>query len=584
MTRIRSRVLALTATAAMTLSIGSVTATAAPATVEAKTAAKPTENSKLNKVKTPRLGWFNCYGGAKCATAKVPLDYDSPKGKTTNVAVLRVPATGKRIGTLFVNPGGPGGSSTEMAYNADAWLSPAVRAKFDIVGVDPRGIGFSDQVQCLPVEQQDDIYKNLNVAFPYGYTQEQGFMSSMKKVAKACSKNSLATSMSTAEVARDMEMVRRSIGDGKLSYLGFSYGSHLGTTYANMFPGNFRSIAIDGTLDPTAWSGTKSNQSKPLDARLKSGAGASKALDKILTECGKVGPDKCSYADGGNPKTKFTQLAADLKKKPATVTDPWSGERFTVTYADLIGTLLGGLYDPAAPQATDWTLSDLQMMIDGDEMALGRAASPERRKAQKKVVAELKKDHTAPRRGFQYDNSLDAFLSVTCTDSKETTKIANYPKYAKDSDKTAPHFGRAWLWGSAGCAGDAFTGQDEDAYTGPYTRHTTKAVLIVGNYWDPATNYQGAVSTRATLGRSRLISSDSWGHTAYGVSKCATQKVDTYLISGTAPADTTCAAESEMFPDMDEEPQGEMSIQQLLKDRPLPKGKGKGFPTPVIVR
>ena len=143
-----------------------------------------------------------------------------------------------------------------MAYFADQWLSPEVRAKFDVVGVDPRGVGFSDQVQCLPIEDQDTVYDKTNRAFPVGWTQEQRWIQGMKKLSRACSTNALATSMSTAEVARDMEMVRRAIGDGPLSYLGFSYGSHLGTTYANMFPGNFRSIVIDGTLSPTSWSGS----------------------------------------------------------------------------------------------------------------------------------------------------------------------------------------------------------------------------------------------------------------------------------------------------------------------------------------
>ena len=169
---LRLRALALATTAALGLGL-TTTATAAPTEAGAASTAsawKPSENSKLNKVATPRLSWFSCYGGARCANAKVPLDYDRPTGTKTNVAVLRLPATGKRVGTLFVNPGGPGGSSTAMAYFADQWLSPEVRAKFDVVGVDPRGVGFSDQVQCLPIEDQDTVYDKTNRAFPVGWT------------------------------------------------------------------------------------------------------------------------------------------------------------------------------------------------------------------------------------------------------------------------------------------------------------------------------------------------------------------------------------------------------------------------------
>lgn len=590
MRRASSRIIAISAAVATALSTAAVGAAAAPVTAESPQgtattqAPPPSENKKLDKVATPNLSWFNCYGGSKCANVKLPLDYDNPKGKTTNVAVLRTPATGKRIGTLFVNPGGPGGSSTEMAQFADEFLSPEVREKFDVVGVDPRGVGFSDNVECMSVEDQDDVFTHLDVGVPIGYQQEQRYIQSSKKVAKACSENPLATSMSTAEVARDMEMVRRGLGEGKLSYLGFSYGSQLGTTYANMFPGNFRSIAIDGTLSPTAWSGTDANASKPLDARLKSGEGAWKAMDTILAECGKVGEDRCTFASGGDPKTKFTEMAERLKKGPVTVEDPYSGEELTLTYGDFVGTLLGALYESDAPMFVDMMLSEFEMVLAADGPQVGRAGTAQERQDQKRVYDALREDQRAPQRGFQYDNSLDSFLSVTCTDSTETTKIADYPAFAKQSDSTAPHFGRSWLWGSAGCAGDAFTGEDEDAYTGPYDRFTTKAVMVVGNYWDPATNYDGAVETRETLGRSRLVSSDSWGHTAYGVSECATEKIDTYLISGSSPLkDSTCPAETEMFPDG--EAQTRKTVPQILADKSLPRhSKTTGFPAPATVR
>lgn len=547
--------------------------------------APPSENAKLNKVATPNLSWFNCYGGSKCANVEVPLDYDDPKGEATNVAVLRTPATGKRIGTLFVNPGGPGGSATEMAQFADEFLSPEVREKFDVVGVDPRGVGFSDNVECLSVEEQDDVLEPLSVGVPVGYQQEQRYINSSKKLSRACSKNKLATSMSTAEVARDMEMVRRGLGEGKLSYLGFSYGSQLGTTYANMFPSNFRSIAIDGTLSPTAWSGTDANENKPLESRLKSGKGAWKAMEKILDECGEVGEDRCMFAASGDPEEKFTEMADQLKKEPVTVEDPSTGETMEVTYGDFVGTLLGAMYESDAPVFVDSLLTEMEEMLEAEGAGVARAETAEGRAEQKRVYDALKSDQKAPQRGFEYDNSLDSFLSVTCTDSRETTKIADYPAFAKQSDETAPHFGRAWLWGSAGCAGDAFTGEDEDAWTGPYDRVTPKAVLVVGNEWDPTTNHEGAVEAHDTLGRSRLVSSDSWGHTAYGVSECATKKIDTYLISGAAPLrDATCPAEEEMFPS--EEQEARQSVPQILAEKSMsPRtASTNGFPAPDVVR
>lgn len=564
---------------------------ASPAVTTAVTKAAPTENQKLNRVTTPRLAWFNCYGDAQCATVKLPLDYDQPKGKTTNVAVLRTKATGKRIGTLFVNPGGPGGSATELAYYAEEFLSEEVREKFDVVGIDPRGVGYSDNVQCLPISQQQDTLEGIGTGLPMGYRQEQEFIISIRKLTRGCSKNALATSMSTAQVARDMEMVRRALGDGQLSYLGFSYGSHLGTTYANMFPKNFRSIAIDGTLNPQAWSGTARNRSQPLDFRLKSGKGAWTALTKILDECKAAGGEKCSYAESGDPRKKFDAIAAQLKKKPITITDPYDGSTFEVDYATFVSVLLSSLYSSWAPQDIDWALTDLEELMNPSEDPTGEAARKAALKSPigKRVYETYREVRESwPTKAFPYDNSLDTFLSVTCTDSQETTKLKDYPTYAKQSDTLAPHFGRLWLWSSAGCAGDAFTGQDEDAYLGPYTRTTTKAVLVVGNYWDPATAYTGAVETRAILGRSRLVSSDSWGHTAYAVSECATQRVDTYLLTGRAPLrDAVCPAESEVFPEIEDEEEFEegLTVPQQLSKLSLPKAsKAQAFPTPKKVR
>lgn len=591
----------VTTLAAGALLVGTISTTAAAApsrdtsgagsTSSSAATATPSESSKLDKVATPRLGWFSCYGGVRCATVKVPLDYDQPKGATTELAVLKVPATGTRKGTLFVNPGGPGGSATEFAYGADFWASSELRKNFDIIGVDPRGIGFSDNVQCLQVKDQDSIFANLEVGVPYGYLQEVRWNQSMKKVSTACSTNRLATSMSTAEVARDMEMVRRALGEDKLSYLGFSYGSHLGTTYANMFPQSFRSIAVDGTLNPVAWSGTAANQSKPLDFRLNSGKGAAAAMKEILKQCRAVGPDRCDFAAGGDPQRRYDALMARFKKGPVTVEDPFTGETVQIGYGEVVNVLLGDLYTDIAPLFVTWDLASLEELVgDSSARRTARALDPTQREHRSTLTDRL--DEAAqdrPTRGFPYDNGLDAFLSVTCTDSRETTKIDDYRRYAKQADVEAPEFGRAWLFSSSGCAGDSFTGQDEDAYVGPYNRPTTKAVLIVGNYWDPATAYTGAVETRGILGRSRLVSSDSWGHTAYGISQCVTKRVDTYLISGSAPLrDATCPAETEAFPAFDEEEEG--TVLQKAAKRPLPaasstaKGAARGFSPPTVVR
>ncbi len=149
---------------------------------------------------------------------------------------------------------------------------------------------------------------------------------------------------------------------------------------------------------------------------------------------------------------------------------------------------------------------------------------------------------------IRYDNSLDALLSVTCTDSLDATDLDAFPTYAEAADQRAKYFGRLWLWSLAGCASPSWTAEDEDSYRGPFNRRTSAPVLIVGNDWDPATSYAGAVQAAQLLPNSRLVRSNSWGHTAYGSSACVTGAVDRYLLAGALPAaGTVCVGDVQPF-------------------------------------
>ena len=559
------RAAAFVAAAGLTLglspTVSSTIASAAPTGDDARAAAA-TSNGALagsgtrtgaaraavDAVSTPKLDWYRCYGDAQCTTVKVPLDYDEPDGAKVELALLRRKALDSkhRIGSLFVNPGGPGGSATELAYYSDGILSKKVRDRFDIVGMDPRGIAFSDNVTCLTPRTQDEALEGYAEAFPLGADQEKAWIASDRAEGQACSKDTLATSMSTAEVARDMELMRRAVGDKKLSYLGFSYGTYLGQVYANMFPDRFRAITVDGVLDPEAWAGTKSNASQPLEARLDSAAGAWRALHEILVRCDKVGGTRCSFA-AGDPVANLRLIADRLRAHPVVITDDEFGDSYTITYQDMVSQMLGDLYDPAGYEDIVDLLSSLYVLTEPPNPAARTANA--RRTAAAATLAHLHHDAPAgrpvwspsndptsgPRHGFPYDNSIDAFASVTCTDSTETTTSAQFPAFAAQADEKAPYFGRAWLWGTSVCAGDAFTGQDEDAYTGPFTTKTKAPVLYVGDYYDPATNYDAAVSASKRMPNARLLSSDSFGHTAYGTSKCTTNAVDNYLLKATLP-------------------------------------------------
>ncbi|WP_430783676.1 alpha/beta hydrolase [Actinoplanes sp. G11-F43] len=517
-------------------------AVAVPATAQAagKTATtSAAERRRLDKLPTPKLGWYKCYQTAECATVKVPLDYDDPKGPKTEIALLRVKATNQKakIGSLFVNPGGPGGSATMMALDAPLFLSDSVLERFDVVGVDPRGIGSSANIKCFKsVKEQTAVLDKMNVAFPLGAKQEKSYISGAKSFGKSCSTTGkkLAGAMSTAEVARDMELMRRAVGDKKLTYLGFSYGTALGQYYANLFPDRFRAIAVDGNIDPRQWAGTGSSGSKILDARMKSADGATKALWEILKRCDAAGAEYCSF--DGNSIANFKSVAAKLRAEPLVIEDEEG--TFTLTYADFVGAVLSYMYTTYAGElVTALTAEVAAMQAGGAQASAAKVALRQRYDAGQRNGYD-----------FPYDNGFEAQSAVICTDGRHPKNAASWPGHTAFRDLQAPYFGRLWGWLSVQCASSTWTVRDEDAYRGPFNKRTAAPVLIVGNYWDPATNYAAAVSSSELLPNSRLVTSDNWGHTAYGTGACATGAIDRYLLTGKVPAKgTTCKADHQPF-------------------------------------
>ncbi|MGC1209191.1 MAG: alpha/beta hydrolase [Ornithinimicrobium sp.] len=583
------------------------TATAA-VSAKADTTSKK-EAKRVDNVRTPKPDTFDCtdvFGfKSECGTVKLPLDYDKPTGAKTEVAYLRIPAKDQKnkTGTLFLNPGGPSGSGIDIASAAPFFLSPAVLKKFDIVGVDPRGVNFSDNVQCFKnIGEAASMTTGLNVAFPANVKQELAYKKSSKNVGLACSSNGkpLSAHMSTANVARDMDVMRRMFGDKQLSYLGFSYGSYLGTVYANLFPDRVRAVAIDGVLDPVAWAGTPATQRIPEGIRTRSGEGAQKATDEILRKCKKAGPSKCLFATKGDPQRNYAKIVKELKKNPLIFVDPDTGEEFTdLDYPTLIGYLLDDLYYPFAPDIVDSDLTFFYEVLfeefeDGSDAAelhdeMARAFIAEYKDREKSATAETTRKAAQAKSlgfGFPYPNGLDAYYSVSCTDSLDPFYTGDWSTFAARADSTAPGFGPLWTWQGAPCAEKYWTVEDGDAYRGRFTAKTANPVLVVGNYWDPATNYDGAVAAASLSTNSRLLSSDNFGHTAYGTSSCVTRAMDTYLLTSKVPrAGTVCRSEYPVFEDRrfaDDGPslksvqpdevreQAERALEEVTPNRDLP--------------
>jgi len=458
-----------------------------------------------------------------------------------------------------------------MALAAPYFLSSTLLDHFDVVGMDPRGVGFSDEVSCFSdARRQAPVMRRLEIGFPWGAAQERSYLKAAGKAARACSTTGreLAGAMSTAEVARDLELMRRAVGDARLSYLGFSYGTAIGQYYADMFPDRVRAIAVDGVVYPRAWVGGGGTAGQIQDDRLRSADGAWKAFAELMRRCAEAGPAKCRFSD--HPLRRFRVLTDRLKRKPVVLL----GDK--VTYALFVSMVLGALYSPDAGDQVTTLASALDRLSTP-----GHVPTRTELADVKAMVGRLRRQ--AEGRAFPYDNSFDAYASVMCTDGRHPARGASWPKTAARDDRRAPYFGRAWAWASAPCARDKWTVRDEDAYRGPFNHRTRNPLLVVGSLWDPATNYADAVKSSRLLPNSRLLSSDNWGHTAYGTSPCATNAVDRYLVSRVLPAaGTVCVGIQQPFrtPLTDDKPTARAAGAFDLSTASITEIAAHGMPAP----
>lgn len=488
------------------------------------------------------INWSPCEGGRfQCAAVPVPLDYDQPNGATILLSLIRLPASdpSRRIGSLLVNPGGPGGSGVDLVRSAADIFPPQIRARFDLVGFDPRGIAGSTPLRCFGTPRQWDpaFWSQL----PLTAQDVDVVAAADGYLADACQQRggNIIDHMTTADVARDMDFLRAALGDQQLTFLGFSYGTMLGTTYANMFPDRVRAIVIDGVLDPIAWTtGAPGESDLPFSTRLRSDQGAQATLGEFFRLCDAAGPARCAFS--GNSAARFAALRQRLLAGPIQV--QIDGQTFPFTYSDLIYSTLGALYSSFA-----WP-------FHAEFLALVEASA-----APATLGAALDKVRTSlgyvNKRGFpRYPNFVEGFPGVACSDSDNPDSHAAWFTAAEAAEAQYGYFGRAWTWASSICA--VWPGVGQDRYTGPWNAKTANPVLVVGNYFDPATRYQGAQKVAALLPNSRLLTYAGWGHTATGgLSTCIDAAVTTYLIDKVLPPEgTVCQPEIDPFPAVPQQP------------------------------
>ncbi|GAA1597152.1 alpha/beta hydrolase [Kribbella hippodromi] len=508
---------------------------------------------QARQLKVPAIAWGSCGADPKlkpfqCASVEVPTDYDNPRGATTTIALTRLPAgdPAHKIGTLFTNPGGPGGSGVDFVHNAaQVAYTPELRAKFDILGFDPRGVGHSDPVTCYPTAAEEAKATAGWPPFPVGAKEERQFIVDGAKLAAHCQTTSpdRLAHFSTANVARDMDLLRQAVGDTKLTYVGYSYGTYLGATYAKLFPKNVRALVLDGTLSPESYSGSNGDKN-PVGVRLKQGEGASDTYEQFLAECKKAGAN-CALNKLGDPKTVVESTFTRLKTHPLDVALP-DGSTLKVTYALAVALTFSNLYDPAGfPALADMWAQFAQLSNPNQAKAKSAAKAPQ-------ALIEWN------RRKEEYSTSFGTVLQP-CVEAKQSGRPLAYPAYAAAADRRAPHFGSYRAWVGLQC--EFFGIKDADAFLGPWQNQVKQPVLVFGTRHDPATPYEATRPYADLWPDARMVTVEGFGHTTLLKSACADRITTEYLTDLKAPADgSTCNQDRKAF---DPSPTGKKALTLL---------------------
>lgn len=452
------------------------------------------------------ITWADCGGGFQCGTLKVPLDYDHPTAKTISLALIRKPALNKssRIGSVLLNPGGPGESGIEF-LRGEATSLNNVNQRFDLVAWDPRGVAESTPVTCVNTTQEDN-YVAIDPVLD-DPAEKQAYIQANKDFAAGCQSRSgdLLPFMGSASTARDMDQIRIAVGDQKLTYLGFSYGTYIGQWYAHLFPTRIRALSLDGVVDPSV----PANDS--LYGQL---VGFQQNLDAFVADC--RSHTTCMYGVSGDPKAKIAAAMDQLDKTPLKV-----GSRELTRGLATTGLLLT-MYDQSLWKYADQALTALDA---GDGRLL-------------LVLADLYNNRNPD---GTYKNLFNGgYHSAYCLDFPVPADISAYDQLLPKFTATSPLLGPGFVYSNLQCAYWPVKPKDPQ---GPLTVEGAPPILLVGGTNDPATPYSDAQSVNRQISGSVLLTRQGNGHTSYDSSTCAHQVEDAYLIGLTVPAaGTVCSS------------------------------------------
>ncbi|WP_326598863.1 alpha/beta hydrolase [Streptomyces sp. NBC_01803] len=446
----------------------------------------------------------------QCADLTVPLDYEDPEGETIEIALIRAVTSApedERIGSLVYNFGGPGGSGVATLPSLAEDYETLRDGGFDLVSFDPRGVGESDGVVCLSGDERDAAAERLP-APPETAAEERLYEELEGEYIAACQEHSgdVLPHVTTANTARDMDLLRHVLGDERLNYFGVSYGTELGAVYAHLFPGHLGRTVLDAVVNPAV---------DPIESSLNQTEGFQLALDHYLADC--TGQSDCPLGDTPREATDtLTRVLDHLGDHPMPTADP-DGRELTADRA-LTG-IATTLYSEESWEYLTMALE--QLMAGSGDALLGFSDLLNGRDSQ-----------------GEYSNQSDAQTAITCADYSYGMDIDELDPYRDDFLDASPVFGDSMVWGLTGCAGWPVTGATTGALD-VSVEDPAATILLVGTTGDPATPYEGAASMQEAMGGedvASLLTYDGDGHGAYSPDHpCVAEAVDAHLLTGDTP-------------------------------------------------
>lgn len=464
-------------------------------------------------------GWGSCapfFGNtddiptARCTLVSVPVDYDRPGSRQAQLAMVRIPASGPRIGSLLINPGGPGASAVDTVGAIGAALSNTVIGRhFDLVGFDPRGVGHSvPALRCRTDAEFDAFRREPMVDFsPDGVAHIEGVY---QRLAQGCADRmgpEFLHNVGTVAAAHDMDMVRQALGEQQINYLGFSYGTELGTAYVERFGDHARAMVLDGAIDPSV---------DPVEENINQMAGFQVAFNDYAADCARA-PDCPLGNDPARAVETYHQLVNPLVDAPAPTKDPRG-----LSYADAVTGTITALYTPRRWKDLTSGLAGLQRGADAGGLLA------------------LADDYQGRDAAGHYENTQDAFNSIRCVDESAPTDPAVWADADRRVREVAPFLSYGDFTGNAPrdlCALWPVPATPMPAAAAPVV---PGKVVVVSTTHDPATPYQAGVSLARQLG-APLITYDGTQHTAvFNGNPCVDTAVARYLIGGMSPGNLWC--------------------------------------------